>query len=77
MENKKTKITTVKLLKETKKRLEKLREHKRETYDDIIRKMLYVLSIVKIEPDKAREILDKIDELRKRISERKEEKEEK
>jgi len=73
------KITTVKLLAETKKRLEKLREHKRETYDDIIRKMLYVLSIVKIEPDKAREILDKIDELRKRtlsLSKKKEQREE-
>ena len=34
------KITTLKLEQETKQRLEKLREHKRETYDEIIRKII-------------------------------------
>jgi len=68
------KITTLKLQQETKARLEKLREHKRETYDDILRKMLYVLSIVRIDPDKAIGILAKIDDLRKRaIKQKKEE----
>jgi len=62
-------ITTIKLKKETKQRIEKLREHKRETYDELIRKMLYVLSTVKIEPYKAQEILNKIDELRKKMLE--------
>ena len=63
------KITTIKLQKETKARLEKLKEHKRETYDEIIKKMLYILSLVKIDGDKAVEVLEKIDEMRKRISE--------
>ncbi|VVB80347.1 Uncharacterised protein [uncultured archaeon] len=63
------KITTLKLEKETKERLEKLREHKRETYDDIIRKILYVLNTVREEPEKARGILEFIDEKRKRINE--------
>jgi hypothetical protein len=63
------KITTLKLEKETKERLEKLREHKRETYDDIIRKILYVLNTVREEPGKARGILEFIDEKRKRINE--------
>lgn len=77
MSNKKTikkieesdKITTIKLLEETKLRLEKLREHKRETYDDILRKILYVLNVNREEPEKARKILEKIDELRKRMLE--------
>jgi hypothetical protein len=77
MSNKKTirkdlgaeKITTLKLLEETKLRLEKLREHKRETYDDILRKILYVLNTAREEPEKARRILEKIDELRKRMLE--------
>lgn len=55
--------------------MEKLREHKRETYDDIIRKILYVLNIVRDDPEKAKAILEFIDEKRKRMFE--EEKEEK
>ncbi len=61
------KITTVKLLEETKLRLEKLREHKRESYDDILRKILYILNIARDDPDKARRILERISELRERM----------
>ena len=62
-----TKITTIKLSEETKLRLEKLKENKRETYEDIIKKMLWILNLVKVEPDKASYVLDRIDELRKRM----------
>jgi len=62
-------ITTLKLEKETKERLEKLREHKRETYDDIIRKIMYVLNTVRDEPVKAKAILEFIDEKRRRMFE--------
>jgi predicted transcriptional regulator len=60
-------ITTIKLDKETKERLEKLREHKRESYDELIRKILYVLSLAKTEPEKARITLSRIDENRERM----------
>ena len=56
MAHKKTpaeKITTIKLLEETKLRVEKLREHKRESYDDILRKILYVLNTARESPEKA------------------------
>ncbi len=66
---KKNNITTLKLEKETKERLEKLREHKRETYDDIIRKIMYVLNTVRDEPVKAKAVLEFIDEKRKRMFE--------
>ncbi len=66
---KESNITTLKLEKETKERLEKLREHKRETYDDIIRKILYVLNTVRDEPNKARAVLEFIDEKRRRMFE--------
>lgn len=69
MKKDKITITTLKLEKETKERLEKLREHKRETYDDIIRKILYVLNTVRDEPSKAKAILEFIDEKRKRMFE--------
>ncbi len=38
-------ITTLKLNKETKKRLDGLKEHHRETYEDVIKKMLNIINI--------------------------------
>ena len=63
------KITTIKLLDETKLRIEKLRQQKGETYDDILKKILYILNIAREEPDKAKRILEKISELRIRMLE--------
>lgn len=73
----KSNITTIKLEKETKERLEKLREHKRETYDDIIRKIMYVLNTVRDEPIKAKAILEFVDEKRRRMFETEDRKEDK
>ncbi len=71
-------ITTIKLQKETKERVEKLRESKRESYDDILKKVLYVLNLTRDNPTKAKSFLEKIDEIRNRmIEEEKYEKEEK
>ncbi len=80
MSNKKmdeeNKITTIKLLEETKLRIEKLREHKRESYEEILKKILYVLNVARDEPEKARRILERISELRNRmIQEEREQKE--
>ncbi len=63
------KITTIKLLEETKLRIEKLREQKGESYDDILRKILYILNTARDSPDKAKRILEKISELRIRMLE--------
>ncbi len=59
-------VSTIKLSKDTKQRLEKLKEHKRETYEDIVKKILYVLNIVRESPDKAKGILEFIDEKRRK-----------
>jgi hypothetical protein len=63
------KITTIKLLEETKLRIEKLREHKRESYDDILRKILYVLNLAREDPEKSKRVLEKISTLRRRMLE--------
>ena len=63
------KITTIKLLEETKNRIEKLREHKRESYDDILRKILYILNTARDSPEKAKRILERISDLRERMLE--------
>lgn len=67
--NNKMDITTVKLQKETKERLEKLRESSRESYDDILRKILYTLNLTREDPVRAKRFLERVDELRKRMLE--------
>ena len=47
-------VTTVKLYKKTKDRLEKLRMYKRESYDEILQRLLEILSLCRIDPDRAR-----------------------
>lgn len=56
-----TQITTIKIHQETKQRLDKLKEHNRETYDQILRKILFILNISKKNPEKAQKLLNKID----------------
>jgi hypothetical protein len=62
-----SKITTIKLSEETKNRVEKLKEHKKESYDDILKKILYVLNILRDDPEKAKRILEKVSEVRERM----------
>ncbi len=61
MANQKNNITTIKIEKETKQRLDKLKEYSRETYDEILKKMLFILNTIRKDPEKAEEILNKID----------------
>jgi len=60
------KITTIKIHKETKQRLDRLKEHNRETYEDVLKKILFILNTVRKDPEKAEDILDKIDSTVKR-----------
>jgi len=54
-------ITTIKLQVPTKKRIEKLRSYKRESYDEMLQKILEVLNLIRSDPDKARSKLIHID----------------
>lgn len=58
-------ITTIKLKKATKTRLDKLKIHRRESYEEILQKILNILNICRINPEKAKAILIKIDKDRK------------
>ena len=55
------KITTIKLSKYNKNRLENFRIYKRETYDEIIVKILDILNTCRISPNHARMKLISID----------------
>jgi len=54
-------ITTIKLQKNTKDRLDKLKVYKRESYDEVIQKVLEILNIVRTNPESARAKLISID----------------
>jgi len=56
-----TDITTIKLRRETKKRLDNLKEHERESYEEVLRKILYILNLFRKEPEKAGKILRRVD----------------
>lgn len=60
----KDKITTIKLSQKTKDRVDKLRVYKRESYDEIVQKILEILNLVRTEPDRARAKLIGIDKTR-------------
>ncbi|MDP3881363.1 MAG: hypothetical protein Q8Q31_00600 [Nanoarchaeota archaeon] len=59
------KITTIKLSKGTKNRLDNLKIHPRETYEEVLQRMLEILNLCIINPLRAKMQLIKIDNLRK------------
>jgi len=63
-------ITTIKLEKSTKRRLDKLKVHKRESYDDVLQKILSILNVCRANPIQARMKLKEIDRIKeiKKIS---------
>lgn len=57
--------TTIKLSKKTKTRLDNLKLFQRETYEEIITKMLDLMNLFKTNPQEAQKKLHQIDELKK------------
>ena len=62
----KGKITTVKLSAVTKKRLDIFRLHHRESYEEVVERILEILNICRVNPEKARIRLAIIEKDRKR-----------
>lgn len=59
-------VTTIKLYKKTKERLDKLKVYRRESYDEVLQKVLEILNMTRTEPDRARAKLVAIDRQRVR-----------
>jgi len=59
--------TTIKIHKETKAEIDKFREYKNESYDEVLRKILYVVKQIKKDPDLSKETIKAIEEARKRM----------
>ena len=54
-------ITTIKISHETKQRLEKLKSHRRDSYEDIVLNILEILNTCRANPEKARSELIHLD----------------
>ena len=59
--------TTIKLHQETKSRLDHFREYGNETYDEVIKKMIYIVNTCKKEPELSQETILAIEKARERI----------
>ena len=59
--------TTIKIKLETKNQLDQFREYERESYDELIRKMIYIVKKVKTQPELSKEAVVAIEKARERI----------
>jgi hypothetical protein len=60
------KITTIKISTETRSRLMNIKEYDRETYNELINKLFYIVNVCKNDPFKAQKILENLDKRIKR-----------
>ncbi|MCK5299596.1 MAG: hypothetical protein KAJ54_00430 [Candidatus Aenigmarchaeota archaeon] len=61
--------TTIKIHEDTKHRLDQFREYKNESYDELIKKMIYITKKVKKQPELSKEAVTAIEQARKRMKE--------
>ncbi|HIH25154.1 hypothetical protein J4476_02970 [Candidatus Woesearchaeota archaeon] len=59
--------TTIKIYEDTKMHLDKYREYKNESYDEVIKKLLFIVEKVKKEPELSIETILSIEKARERI----------
>ncbi len=60
-------VTTIKLHLDTKEELDKFREYKNESYDEVVRKVIFIAENVKEDPKLSKSTLEAIENARKRI----------
>jgi len=61
------KTTTLKIYDDTKKELDCLKEYKNESYDEVIRKVVFIVKKIKTQPELSREAIENIEKARERI----------
>ncbi|MDP7079157.1 MAG: hypothetical protein QF415_04660 [Candidatus Undinarchaeales archaeon] len=59
--------TTIRIHDDTKHDLDLLREYRNESYDEVIKKILFVINTYKTEPELSQETIDSIERARKRM----------
>ena len=61
--------TTIKIHEDTKFQIDQFREYKNESYDEVLKKLVYIVKKTKSEPELSREAIEQIEKSRKRIKE--------
>jgi len=61
--------TTIKIHKDTKFQIDQFREYKNESYDEVLKKLVYIAKKTKSEPELSKETIEQIEKARKRIKE--------
>lgn len=59
--------TTMKVYGNTKHQLDKFREYKNESYDEVIKKLIYIAKNARKQPELSRDAVESIEKARKRI----------
>lgn len=59
--------TTIKIQNNTKSQLDQFREYKNESYDEVIKKVIYIVKTCKSEPKLSQETIEAIEKARERI----------
>ncbi|VVB76016.1 Uncharacterised protein [uncultured archaeon] len=60
--------TTIKVLTQTRDELNKFRESKNESYDEVIRKLVFVANTCKKDPELGKEAVEAIEKARQRVA---------
>ena len=60
-------VTTIKLYEDTKNQLNQFREYKNESYDELIKKMVFFIRNLKKQPRLSNEAIESIERARERI----------
>ncbi len=59
--------TTIKIHEDTKTQIDQFREYKNESYDEVLRKLIYIAKKTKSEPELSKEAVEAIEKARERI----------
>jgi len=60
-------VCTIRLHKKTKSSLDKYREYRNESYDEVVMKLLSIVNTCKKEPELSRDAVERIEKARQRI----------
>ena len=63
-------ITTIKVYQKTKINLERFKEHRKESYDEVLKKLLYIVYLLKKNPELGKKLLKEIETTKKTLEKR-------
>ena len=59
--------TTIKIHKDTKAEIDRFREYKNESYDDVLKKLIYIARNIQKKPELSKDTINAIEQARERI----------